>query len=213
MSKAILIMGESGSGKTTSMRNLEPASTFYIDADGKGLQWRGWRDQYSKERKNFFKTSDVATIEKCFVRISKEHPQVKLIIVDTLNACMIDDEMVRMKEKGFDKWIDAAVSVYALINLSHSLRNDLTVIFTAHTQTDYDDSGYKFTHVKTSGRKIAKIVLESKFSTVLLAKANLGAYVFETQANNSTAKTPLGAFEVKEIENDMAKVLAVLSEF
>lgn len=49
MSKVICIMGESGSGKTTSMRNLDPKSTYYIDADKKGLSWKGWRKQYNKE--------------------------------------------------------------------------------------------------------------------------------------------------------------------
>ena len=53
MSKVICIMGESGSGKTTSMRNLDPKSTYYIDADKKGLSWKGWRKQYNKENKNY----------------------------------------------------------------------------------------------------------------------------------------------------------------
>ena len=52
MSKTILIMGESGSGKTTSMRNLNPEETFYIDADKKGLNWKGWKEQYNSEKKN-----------------------------------------------------------------------------------------------------------------------------------------------------------------
>lgn len=53
MSKVICIMGESGSGKTTSMRNLDPKTTYYIDADKKGLSWKGWRKQYNKENKNY----------------------------------------------------------------------------------------------------------------------------------------------------------------
>ena len=66
---------------------------------------------------------------------------------------------------------------------------------------------------KTSGKKLDKIVLESKFNTVLLAKCVDGEYVFETQSNFSTAKSPLGAFEDMEIENDMQKVLDALNEF
>ena len=54
MSKVIAIMGESGAGKTTSMRNLDPATTFYIDCDKKGLSWKGWKEQYI-EGKNYFK--------------------------------------------------------------------------------------------------------------------------------------------------------------
>ena len=75
MSKSILIMGESGSGKTTSMRNLKPEETFYIDADKKGLSWKGWKEQYNEENKNYMATSDVQTImtllslEFCFKSI------------------------------------------------------------------------------------------------------------------------------------------------
>lgn len=58
MSKVICIAGESGSGKTTSMRNLDPKTTFYIDADCKGLSWKGWRSQYNTDNKNYKATDD-----------------------------------------------------------------------------------------------------------------------------------------------------------
>lgn len=58
MSKVICIAGESGSGKTTSLRNLPPDQTYYIDCDKKGLSWKGWRDQYNKEKKNYKATDD-----------------------------------------------------------------------------------------------------------------------------------------------------------
>ena len=63
MSKAICIMGESGSGKTTSMRTLDPSTTFYFDCDGKGLAWKEWRAQYNKEKKNFKSTRDIQKID------------------------------------------------------------------------------------------------------------------------------------------------------
>jgi hypothetical protein len=206
-------MGESGSGKTTAMRNLPPESTLYIDCDGKGLSWKGWRNQYSVERKNYAKTSDkgkvAAVLGKC-----NEMPQIKYIIVDTINGIMVDDEFARMGEKNYDKWQDLAAAVYGLISLALKMRDDLTVIFIAHSQTERDDFGNAFTRVKTSGRKLDKIVLESKFTTVLLAKRNAtGEYVFETHANNSTAKTPLGAFEADEIPNDITEVLKALEEY
>ena len=70
-----------------------------------------------------------------------------------------------------------------------------------------------FTRIKPSGKKLDKIVLESKFPVVLYAKAKDGEYVFETHANNSTAKTPLGAFEADEIPNDIVPVLAALKDY
>lgn len=213
MAKVLCVMGESGSGKTTAMRNLPPESTLYIDCDGKGLSWKGWRNQYNVERKNYAKTSDKGKVASLLGKCN-EMPQIKYIIVDTINGIMVDDEFARMGDKSYDKWQDLAAAVYGLISLALKMRDDLTVIFIAHSQTERDDFGNAFTRVKTSGRKLDKIVLESKFTTVLLAKRNAtGQYVFETHANNSTAKTPLGAFDADEIPNDIIEVLKALEEY
>jgi hypothetical protein len=106
-----------------------------------------------------------------------------------------------------------ATSIYGICDMIGTLRDDLTVICTAHAQTEMTDGGYNFTHMKTSGKKLDKIVVESKFTTVLLAKANEGKYVFEVHAKNSTAKTPLGLYEKDEIPNDVAKVIEKLREY
>ena len=214
MSKSILIMGESGSGKTTSMRNLDPAETFYIDCDKKGLSWKNWKEQYNEKNKNYMATSDVQTIMSLLSKISNEQPQIKVVVLDTLNAIMIDDEFSRMKEKGYDKWQELAYSIYGIIQMSNVLRQDLTVILLMHSQTERDENtGEKFTRAKTSGRKLDKIVVESKLTTVLLAKCVDGKYIFETKNNNSTVKAPLGAFDTDRIENDIVKVLDALKDF
>lgn len=213
MSKVICIAGESGSGKTTSMRNLDPKSTYYIDADKKGLSWKGWRRQYSEENKNYFKCDDANIVRAYIKKLALDCPRIKVIVVDTINGLMVADEMRRSKEKGFDKWVDLATCVWDLVCECYDYRDDLTVIFTAHTQTDHDENGYMFTRIKTSGKKLDKIVLESKFTTVLLSKSVDGKYLFETQAKNSTAKSPLGAFDTFEIENDIVKVIQALEEF
>lgn len=213
MSGVIAIVGESGSGKTTSCSNLDPKSTYIIDADRKGLSWKGWKTQYNKEAKNYTQTSDVAKIKAILTGVNEKAPHIKVVVIDTLNTIMVDDEMARMKEKNFDKWVDMAQSVWQLVSDSHLCRDDLTVIFAAHTQTDRDENGFMFTRIKTSGKKLDKIVLESKFTTVLIAKCVDGKYLFETQSRNSTAKSPMGAFESFEIENDIVKVLEALKEY
>lgn len=213
MAKVICIAGESGSGKTTCMRNLDPATTYYIDADRKGLSWKGWRNQYNEKNKNY-KATDDANIVRAFIKnIAEKAPQVKVIVIDTINGLMVADEMRRSKEKGYDKWVDLATCVWDLIVECYNYRDDLTIIFTAHTQTEVDDAGYRFTRIQTSGKKLNKIVLESKFTTVLLSKCTDGRYLLETQANNSTAKSPMGAFEDFEIENDIVNVIKALEEF
>lgn len=213
--KAICIMGESGSGKTTSMRNLDPKTTMYVDCDKKGLSWKGWRNDFSGERKNYIQTDFPQVALQILQKVDKsdQYKHINVIVFDTINGLMVADEMRRMREKGYDKWQDLAASIYGLIDYALTVRDDLTPIFIAHTQTDHDDNGFMFTRIKTSGRKLDKITLESKFSTVLLSKVVDGKYVFETQSDNSTAKSPMGAFEEKDIPNDMAAVLEALKEF
>ena len=213
MSQIICIMGESGAGKTTSCRNLDPATTYYIDCDKKGLSWRGWKKQYNAEAKNYYKTDNQNTVLKLLHGINDTATHIKTVVIDTINGIMVADEMRRSKEKGYDKWLDLACAIYDIVDYALTMRDECTIIFVAHTQTDHDDNGYMFTRIKTSGKKLDKITLESKFPVVLLAKVIDGKHIFETKANFSTAKTPFGAFESDQIDNDISEVLKVLEEY
>ena len=215
MAKVIGIMGESGSGKTTSMRDLDPATTFYIDCDKKGLSWKGWKNQYSFEKHNYMATDQIGTVAQLLEKISSQEnmKHIKVVVIDTLNGLMVADEVRRMKEKGFDKWQDLAQCVWELLDSLYTLRDDLTVIVVCHSQTQKEDDGYTFTRIKTSGKKLDKLSIETKLTTVLYAVAKDGEYVFKTHANNSTAKTPLGAFEADEIPNNIVDVLKALEDY
>lgn len=215
MAKVIGIMGESGSGKTTSMRNLDPKTTFYIDCDKKGLSWKGWKKQYNADNKNYWSTDLEQTVYNLIDKIDKQEDfkHIKTVVIDTLNGIMVGDEVRRMKEKNYDKWVDLAQCVWQLLDHLYELRDDLTVIIVCHSQTQKEDDGYTFTRIKTSGKKLDKLNVESKLTTVLYAVAKDGKYVFQTHANNSTCKTPMGAFEEDEIENDIVKVLEALKDY
>ena len=215
MSRIIGIMGESGSGKTTSMRNLDPKSTFYIDCDKKGLSWKNWAKSFSVDKKNYFKTDLVGTVEVLFDKINTQDDMkhIKVIVVDTLNGLMVADEVRRMKEKGYDKWQDLAQCIWQLLDKAQTLRDDLTIIFVCHSQTQKEDDGYTFTRIKTSGKKLDKLCIETKLTTVLQAVCEGGEYKFKVHADNSTAKTPMGAFEEDEIDNDIVLVLNALKEY
>lgn len=206
MAKAICIIGESGAGKTTSLRNLNPNETYFIDADKKKSAWKGFRQQYNKENKNYVATDNPTQILNLMKGIS-EKTQLKYIVIDTLNGVMVGEEIRRSKEKGFDKWADLVVYIYSILDIVSELRDDLTIIYTAHSETERTEDGYMWTRMKTTGKKLNKLVPESKFNVVLLAKCKEGRYIFETHSNNSTAKTPLDAFEEDEIENDIVPVL------
>ena len=217
MAKVIGVIGESGAGKTTSLRNLDPQTTFYIDCDKKGLNWKGWRKQYSAEGNppNYFQTDNPSTVQNLLKKINEQENMRKFntVVIDTINGIMVAEEMRNVKVQGYGKWTDLAAYIYDIIDFSLLMRDDITVIILAHSETISDDNGYLFTRMKANGRKLDKIVLESKLTTVLLAECKDGKYVFRTHADKSTVKTPLGAFEEDEIPNDITTVIAALEEY
>ena len=217
MAKVIGLMGESGSGKTTSLRNLDPKTTFYFDCDKKGLNWKGWRKQYSTENKNYICSDSFSIVSSFLDRINKgEFKNVKTVIIDTLNGMMVAEEMRILAMSSGDKrsaWSDLAQNGWAIINKCLEMRDDLTVIILCHSETISDENGIIRTRIKTNGRKLEKLVLESKMTTVIWSVRQDGKYKFILSADGSTCKIPLGAFEEDEIENDIVKVLEALEEF
>lgn len=215
MGKVIGIIGESGAGKTTSLRNLDPKKTFYIDADKKGLNWKGWKEQYSEKKKNYWRTDSPSIVMNLLTKINEkeETKHFKTVVIDTINGVMVAEEMRNLKVQGYGKWTDLASYIYEIIDFALLMRDDVTVIILAHAETISDDNGYLFTRMKTNGRKLDKIVLESKLTTVLLAENKDGRYIFHTHGDRSTVKTPIGAFEEDEIDNDVTLVIKALEEY
>ena len=215
MAKVIGIMGESGSGKTSSCRNLDPASTYYLDCDRKGLNWKGWRNQYNEAANNYKQTNMPQIVLKVLRNIDKSDKdhRFKTIVIDTINGIMVAEEMRNIKVQGYGKWTDLASYIWEIIDYALTMRDDLTVIIIAHSETVSDDNGIVFTRIKTNGRKLDKIVLESKLTTVLLAECKDGQYIFHTHADRNSVKTPIGAFEEDEIPNDIVRVIKALEEY
>ena len=218
MSKVIGVMGESGSGKTTAMRNLDPAVTFYIDSDKKGLNWKGWRSQYSVEKKNYYATDSFTNVQSLLKKINeeKQFAHIKYIVIDTLNGMMVAEEMRILAMQSGDKrsaWSDLASNGWAIVNKCLTMRDDITVIILCHSETVSDDNGIIKTRIKTNGRKLEKLVLESKMTTVVWAVRQDGKYKFILSADGSTCKVPLGAFQTDECENDIMVVIKALEDY
>jgi len=226
MAKVIGVMGESGSGKTTSMRNLPASETFYLDCDKKGLNWKGWKGQYvdiasgkDDVKKGFYLCSDVfANISQALDHINEDekYKRIKYVVIDTINGLMVAEEMKILAMQSGDKrsaWSDLAQNGWSIINKALTLRNDLTVIILCHSETISDDNGIIRTRIKTNGRKLEKLVLESKMTTVVWAVRQDGHYKFILSADGSTCKVPLGAFDVDECDNDIMLVIKALEEY
>ena len=218
MSRVIGVMGESGSGKTTAMRNLPPEETFYCDCDKKGLNWKGWKKQYNKDKKNYWSSDSFAVVSGILKKIDKQEDlqHIKYIVIDTINGLMVAEEMRILAMQSGDKrsaWSDLAQNGWAIVNLALELRDDLTVIILCHSETISDDNGIIRTRIKTNGRKLEKLVLESKMTTVVWSVRQDGKYKFVLSADGSTCKVPLGAFDKDECENDIMVVLKALEEY
>lgn len=218
MAKVIGLMGESGSGKTTAMRNLPPDETFYLDCDKKGLNWKGWRKQYNTDKKNYWVSDKFSIAANLLNRINSEEQfqHIKYIVIDTLNGLMVAEEMRILAMQSGDKrsaWSDLAQNGWNIINLALTLRDELTVIILCHSETISDDNGIIRTRIKTNGRKLEKLVLESKMTTVIWSVRQDGKYKFILSADGSTCKVPLGAFQQDECDNDIMIVIKALEEY
>ena len=226
MSKVIGVMGESGSGKTTAMRNLPKNETFYIDCDKKGLNWRGWRNDFvncnvskPEEGRGCYYLTDSFSVVSALLRKVNEQDNlkhIKYIVIDTINGLMVAEEMRILAMTSGDKrsaWTDLATNGWEIVNLALTLRDDLTVIILAHSETISDDNGIIRTRIKTNGRKLEKLVLESKMTTVVWSVRQDGKYKFILSADGATCKVPLGSFEKDECENDIMLVINALEDY
>lgn len=212
------LMGESGSGKTTAMRNLPPEETIYIDADKKGLNWKGWRKQYNIDNKNYAVSDSFGLVSGLLRRINEQDQfkHIKYVVIDTLNGMMVAEEMRILAMQSGDKrsaWSDLASNGWAIINQCLEMREDLTVIILCHSETISDENGIIRTRIKTNGRKLEKLVLESKMTTVIWAVRQDGKYKFILSADGSTCKVPLGSFDTDECDNDIMIVIKALEDF
>ncbi len=114
------VSGPPGSGKSRSVKGLAdkyPGEIYYINADKKPLTWAGWRSTFSVEKKNYYETSDAHEIMNILRGISKQKPEVKAVIVDTINTIMNDKEMEEMGRSGYDEICRIKTSLIAGISL------------------------------------------------------------------------------------------------
>ena len=218
MAKVIGVMGESGSGKTTAMRNLPPEETFYIDCDKKGMNWKGWKNVYNEKKKNYWKSDQFSIVLQILEKINsqKDFKHIKYVVIDTINGMMVAEEMRILAMTSGDKrsaWTDLAQNGWSVVNKALEMRDDLTIIILAHAETISDDNGIIRTRIKTNGRKLEKLVLESKMTTVIWSVRQDGKYKFILSADGSTCKVPMGSFEEAEIDNDIMKVIKALEEY
>lgn len=211
MSIPVLIIGPSGTGKSTSMRNLNPDNVLLIQALKKPLPFRaGWKPWNNETKKGTIYVTDKAShIVAC---IEKAHSNnKKIIIIDDFQYQMSNQFMRRAKEKGYEKFTDIGKDAWDIVQAAINSHDEIRVYILSHTQSDEYGENIK---MKTIGKMLDdKITMEGMFSIVLRSQIRDGEYIFSTQNNgNDTVKSPMGLFEL-EIPNDLAEIDAAVCDY
>lgn len=187
----VLILGESGTGKSASMRNFKPEDVKVINVASKPLPF-----------KNKLESVSVDTYEKILKEIKNSGK--KAIVVDDAQYIMANEFMRRATERGYDKFTEIAFHMWDIVNEVKELPADTVVYFLSHI--DRDSEGNE--KVKTIGKLLdEKITLEGMFTIVLKTNVSDGQYAFLTQnSGKDTVKSPIGLFDSYAIDNDLKYV-------
>ena len=218
MGQGILVIAESGSGKSTSIEKLDPKETFIINIANKPLPFRGWRKNYtiwSKDNPqgNMYDKASPANIEAALKYISEKRPEIKNIVIDDFQYMSSFEFFERVDEKGYEKFTQIGAHLARVARMPKDLREDLMIFILTHAEESTDMEGKKKFKAKTIGKMVdEKLTLEGLFSIVLFGKVKKDKdgnirYVFETSNNGeNTCKSPRGMFESFEIVNDLQLV-------
>ena len=187
----VLVLGESGSGKTASLRNFSPEEIGVFNVAGKPLPFRAKLPTVNN--------AGYASIMKMLSKPSK-----KAYVIDDAQYLMVFEAFSKAKETGYGKFTDMALNYYNMIKfVIEQTPPDLIVYILQHTDTD--ETGR--VHAKTLGKMLeSQLTVEGLFSIVLLARTDGQRHIFVTQSDGfSTAKSPMGMLE-REIDNDLKAV-------
>lgn len=199
MGLPVLIIGESGSGKSTSMRNFQPGELGIINVSRKPLPFRTSLKCVNTD--NYMQIDDTITKAKA-----------KSLVIDDAQYLMANEFMRNAKVNGYQKFTDIALNFWTLVQtVVNDLPDQKIVYFMAHTERDA--SGNE--KMKTIGKMLdEKITIEGLFTIVMKTVVRDGRYMFSTQTNGQdTVKTPMGMFVQPLIDNDLRMVDMTIREY
>lgn len=187
----VMILGESGTGKSSSLRNFPDDELKIINVAGKPLPFKN-------------KMEMVNTDSYSIVKKEMRNTDKKSIVIDDSQYLMANEFMRRATEKGYDKFTEIAQNMWDLVNSVKQLPDDVIVYFLTHLERDQNGNE----KVKTIGKLLdEKITLEGMFTIVLKTNVNDGQYSFLTaNSGHDTVKSPMGLFPTMVIDNDLKYV-------
>ena len=222
MAVIVAILCSSGDGKTTSTiinpdgnydfenyQGMNPETHFILNLDRKTLPFPA--GMWCSEKKNYYEPKDFKEIKMMLEWCAKQE-KIKSVSIDTVNIYMAMKEFNDRKKMTFDQWRDIANDIIELNVLCNTtLRNDQIVYIMGHTMLQTQPDGSEKTVFSVIGKKLTKTQPEGFYPIILITRVEYGdngdnKYYFQTKANHSTAKTPLGMFKNFEIPNSLKLV-------
>lgn len=224
--ETIAIVGESGTGKSTSLRNLNYEDTFIISTTGKPLPFRAWKKKYTPIKidggsvtGNYYVSSKWDQIIKILQVIDKKMPHIKQVIIDDFQYVLSYEFVDRATEVGYGKFSELAQHAMEILRYAEKMREDCKMIFLTHSENVGDVMNPKYV-IKTVGKLLAeKVTLEGLFTYIFFTKVSEGddgrmQYKLLTNSDGTcVAKTSLGMFEDLEIDNDLNEIIKVIDAY
>lgn len=193
MAKMVLILGRSGSGKSTSMRNFKREEISVINVMGKELPFRNDFSVYASRK--------YGEVSRALLQAS-----TPVVVVDDAGYLMTDYFMKNHTNgNGFDTYNEIADGFYTMLENARTKLSDDKVVYIIMHETGDELNGIK---PKTLGKLLDdKVCIEGMFAIVLRSLYKDGDYVFATHTDgNDVTKSPMGMFEEDYIENDLKAV-------
>ena len=229
MAKIVALLGSSGDGKTTSTiinpdgsfdfdnyQGMDPKTHFIMNLDRKTLPFPA--GMWSLENKNYYEPKDFKEIKTMLEWVAKQ-PNIKSISIDTINIYLAMKEFNDRKKMTFDQWRDVANDVIEINMLCNTLlREDQIVYIMGHTMLQTQQDGSEKMVFSVIGKKLTRTSPEGFYPIVLMTRVEYGddgdnKYYFQTKANHSSAKTPLGMFSKFEIPNSLKLVDSTIRDY
>ena len=224
MANVVLVIGDTGTGKSTSVKSLIPAETYIINVLNKPLPFKGSGSLYNGENKNISTTDSYNKVLDILKAINDKAPHIKNIILDDVGFVATTEFFNRASEKGFDKFTDIGVHMQRIIEYCKNMRSDLNVCLMFHEDDDVSDKIKIGKKVKLIGMLLEDkynplaIVSVALFTDVSFDKEGKAEYNFITQRTQTRgqiipAKSPEGMFENVKIPNDLSIVFQKMKEY